>query len=286
MATWHPPIPAGKLYSGPAIKLGSALAMLIWCYDGIQRDGTIEVQLEQVQHELGVSYRTIKDWWRLLKSGPFFCEQIDRGRRGWVVRMADDWIDWHVMNNNYPRQGQSSAPQEQVSRTDEGQESALEERQGPVKAPSRPDEGRNSALENSAYKVLHDDQNPERVGGKSKHALSPAVCLYFEFYPGETLSARQIAEIDRRITDLKRFRRALEYWTANRHRAQSIGKICDRHDEEATGPPGATGTPGKNGHRMAESRPALQPFISPTPPDTKPTGESIKAILEARKQKP
>jgi hypothetical protein len=148
MATWHPPIPAERLYSPAALDLGPALAMLIWCYDNINRDGTIEVQLPQVTTDIGKPYGTIKDWWRMLRMGPFFCEQIDRGRRGWVVRMSEDWIDWHVMANNYP------------SKLDESRDVSLENGQVPVKAASKPSESRDVSLETSAYKVLHHDQNP------------------------------------------------------------------------------------------------------------------------------
>lgn len=279
MATWHPPIPAAKLYSEPALKLGPALAMLIWCYDGIQRDGTIEIRLESVQQELNVSYRTIKEWWKLLKAGPFFCELIDKGKKGWVVRMADDWVDWHVMSNNYPRQGRNSALEEEntsSSRPDEGQESALDAAQGPVKARSRPDEGRNSALEEPAYKEDHHDQESERVGGNSKHAPphSPFVLAYFSTYPSETLSADQIDEIDKRITDLKRWKQALRYWSTNGHRSRSIGKICDRYDEEGT----------QNGHRPAGRAPpvAAQPW---KPAEGALSGAALQEAIAARTKK-
>lgn len=145
---WHPPIPAERLYSPDALDLGPALAMLVWCYDNIERDGRVEIQLNKLAVEFGKSYRTIKDWWSALRAGPFFCEQIDRGKRGWVVRMSEDWVDWHVMANNYP------------SRPNEGRNTALENGQVPVKSPSSPDEGQNIALESSAYKVLQHDQNP------------------------------------------------------------------------------------------------------------------------------
>lgn len=107
---------------------------------------------------------------------------------------------------------------------------------------------------------------------------SPAVSLYFEFYPGETLDANQIGEINRRITDLKRWRKALSYWTANRHRARSIGKICDRYDEEAIGPPG------RNGHRPTEARPPPQPVAPTIPADAHTTDETARRLVAMRKQ--
>lgn len=172
MATWHPPIPAGRLYSSDALDLGPALAMLVWCYDNIERDGTIEIQLNKLAVEFGKSYRTIKDWWAALRAGPFFCETIDRGKRGWIVRLADDWIDWHVMANNYPSrpgQGQDTA----LDDKGEGKNSALEARQVPVKSRSSPDEGQNTALEASAYKVDHHDQNPSSSKGGDERKKKP-----------------------------------------------------------------------------------------------------------------
>jgi len=172
MATWHPPIPAGKLYSEPALELGPALALLIWCYDGVQRNGVIEVSLDQAMREIGKPYRTIKDWWKALRSGPFFSELRDCGRKGWVARMADDWLDWHIMERNYPQfEGRNSALEENASKPGEGQDAALENAQGPLKARSRPDEGRNSALEGPAYKVLHDDQESKRESENHDNAV-------------------------------------------------------------------------------------------------------------------
>lgn len=157
MAPWSPPIPSGKLYSEPALKLGPALAMLLWCYDGVQQGGTVEVSLEKAAKGIGKPYRTIKEWWHLLREGPFFSELKDCGHKGWLVRMADDWLDWRVMVNNYP-EGQQSALETPPSSPDKGQSTALETAQGPLKARSRPDEGQKVALEEPAYKVLHNDQ--------------------------------------------------------------------------------------------------------------------------------
>jgi hypothetical protein len=61
---WHPPIPSGKLYSPDALTLGPALALLIWCYDGIQRDGTVEIRLDRAAEDMQVPYRTVRNWWQ------------------------------------------------------------------------------------------------------------------------------------------------------------------------------------------------------------------------------
>jgi len=258
MATWHPPIPANKLYSEPALKLGPALAMLVWCYDGIQQDSTIEIRLESIQQELNVSYRTIKDWWKLLKEGPFFCEQIDRGKRGWVVRMADDWIDWHVMGNNYPnsrpRQGQNSAPNDQKvpsSRPTEGQESDLEGRQGPVKAPSRTGEGQSSALEKPAYKEDQQDQESKSHGGSedrdgTARTHPPQVATLLEIFPEATISVEQTDDLCS-ISNLALWREVLMTWRANGYKPR-IGNLLDRyHKEQANGTHQSQRSTDKNG---------------------------------------
>lgn len=159
MATWHPPIPAKKLYSKEALDLGAGLALLIWCYDGIERDGHVDIELNKLTAEFSVSYRTMKDWWAALRDGPFFRKKEDRGRKGWRVWLANEWIDWHVMGNNYPDvEGQNIA----LEQNDEGPLITLEELEVPLKSRSSPAEGQNIALENSAYKEDQHDQKSER----------------------------------------------------------------------------------------------------------------------------
>lgn len=261
---WHPPIPASKLYSEPALKLGPALALLVWCYDRINRDGTIEIKLESAATDIGKPYGTIRDWWRMLREGPFFSELTDKGRRGWAVRMDRDWIDWHVMGNNYPVNAEMSAPSQRRNVSANGFESSV------TVASTRRD-SRDVSDEGSAYKVLQDDQNP---GGERKQseAHSPAVKIYFEFYPNETLDANQIEEINKRITDLPRWKKALRYWTANKHRPRSIGKICDRYDEEA------------NGHKPTERAPPV-PTQTWKPPDDALSGAALQEAIAARTKK-
>lgn len=210
--------------------------MLIWCYDGVQRDGTIEVSLERATTDIGKPYRTIKEWWRQLREGPFFTEIKDRGHKGWLVRMADEWLDWHVMANNYPnRQGQDIAPKQETPRPTQGQSAALEVPQGPPKDASRTRQGQNTALEHSRNKVLHDDQNPESVNEfADSPARTPAVSLYFEFYPNEMLDPNNVADINRTVTDLKRWREVLKYWRGNGYRAKSVPKMLDRYSSGIT----------------------------------------------------
>lgn len=122
---WVPPIPAEKLYSPPALALGPALAMLVWCYDDVARDGTIKIDLNRAMQDMGKPYRTIKDWWRTLRAGPFFVAVRDRGRLGYEATFHRDWIEWRVMFANYPMllQGRDLALEGGLI---EGQDSALE----------------------------------------------------------------------------------------------------------------------------------------------------------------
>lgn len=114
----------------------------------------------------------------------------------------------------------------------------------------------------------------EREVGDSQQAPphSPFVLAYFSTYPNETLSADQIEEINRRVTDLKRWKRALHYWSTNGHRARSIGKICDRYDEEAAG---------RNGHERGPPIP-VQPW---KPPEDALSGQALKDAIAARTKK-
>jgi hypothetical protein len=134
------------------MKLGAGLALLIWCYDGVERDGTVKIELGKATTALGMSYRTVKDWWKLISEGPFFSSVKDRGKLGYVATFNRDWIEWRVMATNYP-----------TVQDGEGQNTALEETnipaQGPVKAPSRPDDGQIAALDGRMYKVLHTNKD-------------------------------------------------------------------------------------------------------------------------------
>lgn len=102
MASWQPPIPAGALYSPDAVALGPGLALLAWCYDQVERDGSLLISLERAAAELGKPYGTVRDWWKGLKGGPFFAEITPKGRQGWLVRFTPRWLDWRLLQHNYP----------------------------------------------------------------------------------------------------------------------------------------------------------------------------------------
>ena len=153
MAPWQPPIPAGALYSPPALQLGAGLALLAYCYDSVERNGWLSINMRAAAEELNAPYSTLKDWWRLLKEGPFFSERRDRGKAGWRVRFADDWLDWRSTALDPSRRDEggstvleatSTAP----SRRDEGGSTVLDHGEGAVKAASRLGEGASTVLEN------------------------------------------------------------------------------------------------------------------------------------------
>lgn len=213
---WHPPIPAGKLYSEPALNLGSGIALLAWCYDGVRRDGTIEVSLEKAASELNRPYRTIKDWWKQLRSGPFFCELIDRGKRGWVAKLADDWLDWHIMSNNYPQL--------------QGRNNVFDDVQGPVKAPSRPGEGRNNVFDDRMYKEDHHDQESEGEwidsASEEPPPTHPAIAVYVSTTKVKPprISAEMIAS---QVTDLPRWEKEIKRWLASGHKPNNVTGMLD-----------------------------------------------------------
>ena len=99
---WQPPIPSGALYSAPAIALGPGLALLAWCYDQVERDGSLQVSLEKAAADIGKPYGTVRDWWRDMKDGPFFAETVPQGRKGWRATFKRKWIDWRINERNYP----------------------------------------------------------------------------------------------------------------------------------------------------------------------------------------
>jgi len=233
MRRWHPPVPAGKLYSGPALDIGPALAMLLWCYDGIQRDGTIEVSIETAALEIGKPYRTVKDWWKQLREGGFFAEMKDHGRNGWTVRLADEWIDWRIMAHNYPdNEGRKAA----LEQENEGQKTAPDTAQVPLKSRSSPGEGRKAALETSAHKVLIDSDQAESHGGsedqdRTRRTHPPAVATLFEIFPDATISREQGDDVCSTVTDVAFWREVLVTWKANGYKPR-IGNLLDRYQKD------------------------------------------------------
>ena len=303
MATWHPPIPAGKLYSEDAIKLGSALAMLVWCYDGVQRGGTLEVSIEKAAQELNTPYRTVKEWWRLLRQGPFFSKQVDRGKRGWVVTMADEWLDWHVMNNNYPPvQGQEKDVVEQShadtrSKPGIGQEMALKgedtARQSPVKARSKPGIGQEMALKGSAYKVDHIDHKTGESSAKKTHEksreprtqasldfLHEGVVIWKRVTSKKYISPVSATLIAKTVTDYAYWEKCVSGWVLAGNKPDNVQGMVDWYEHPGRMEQRQNG----NGRRPdpVDNRPALEPF---KPPVSKPSfAEVAKRYKEQIKE--
>jgi hypothetical protein len=216
MTTWHPPIPAGALYSDAALALGPGLALLAWCYDHVQKGGAIEVSLEKAGRDIGKPYGTIRDWWRMLREGPFFCEQIDRGKRGWIVRMADDWLDWHVMTNNYP-----DTVNAEMSALTERRDVSGEDVQSSVKAASKQRQRRNVSVEPSAYKVLHDTQKSDTHGAIDRNSffVTIAEACQIDLKLCTDRQKGQIAQTVKKLTKVgktpEEIPKVLNYWYTN-----------------------------------------------------------------------
>jgi len=101
MGTWHPPIPADAVYRDEVDTLGSGLRLLWYCYNCLERDGTLILSLTVASEALGKKYETVRNWWQLLKKTGIVSVLEDRGHSGYLLRMCDAWIDWHVLDNNY-----------------------------------------------------------------------------------------------------------------------------------------------------------------------------------------
>lgn len=164
---WIPPIPYGALYSPPARKLGSALALLGWCYDNVTTNGWVEMNLQEIAGELDTPYRTIKLWWQALRTSEFIAEVQDRGRRGLNVRLADDWIDWRVLNARRPQTEQSIGngadirPSEVKNEPDMGQQTAPYSQNGQEMGRKWDGNGADIRPSALAYKGTHDSQESE-----------------------------------------------------------------------------------------------------------------------------
>lgn len=112
MGKWHPPIPAEAVYSDEVDALGPGLRLLWYCYNCLERDGTLVLSLTAASDALGKKYETVRNWWQLLKVSGIVSVLEDRGRSGYLLRIHDDWIDWHVLNNNYTNAQRANMPVE------------------------------------------------------------------------------------------------------------------------------------------------------------------------------
>ncbi len=171
--TWHPPIPTG-LATDTAVrelKYKMALHLLLYCYDDVRRDGTVKISLKEVARELQEPYETVRRWWRSLLDGPFFAKQRDCGRNGWEVQFAPDWIDWHVMSNNYQRSPMNGEAKPETPST-ETERSPMNEQKLNITASFNPERSPVN-VEKPAYKVLHDDHESGGGGNNFKGSSPP-----------------------------------------------------------------------------------------------------------------
>lgn len=157
MKKWQPPIPAGALCSPDAIAINTALPLLGWCYDQVQRDGWLDIDLHEVAGAIEVPYHTVKKWWADLKNSSFITEVNKHGRNGMRVRLADDWLDWrsrdtqHSVSNPVPNTEQSGLNRDLI---------------GTGMVP-------NMVPNKSSNKVLNNDQESEGSGGDKRPRRTP-----------------------------------------------------------------------------------------------------------------
>lgn len=229
--TWQPPIPAGALYSKPARELGPALALLAYCYDIVQRDGSFDLVLREAADDMETDYRTMRRWWKEITNGPFFCEVTDRGRRGYHVRFKDGWLDWRVLLARKPKD--FKAGNEPEIRTD----LTLEDFQGQKWAENEPKMRSDLSSEQSMYKedqLDHESStsSPDQTSGGD---VDDFVKKLLREFPIGRSTARKIALTG---ADYETVRRSLEN-NGDPSDPRTYGKILDR----IMGAPPETGKP-------------------------------------------
>lgn len=178
---WHPPIPSEAVYSTEVAQLGAGIRLLWYVYNKVLRDGTVEFSPKAASSALSVPYETVRNWWQLLRESGIVSVEQDKGKNGFILRVGDEWLDWHVMAANYP----GAAPVQRSNMPVETQdESASIDFQRPdltaetaersVNGFSTVGQRSNTTVEGSAYKVLMDDQNPPPPPTPSAPEPAPA----------------------------------------------------------------------------------------------------------------
>ena len=165
---WHPPIPSEAVYSTEVAQLGAGIRLLWYVYNKVLRDGTVEFSPKAASSALSVPYETVRNWWQLLRDSGIVSVEQDKGKNGFILRVGDDWLDWHVMAANYP----GAAPVQRSNTTVEAQDKpastdfqrpdlTAETAERSVNGFSTVGQRSNTTVEGSAYKVLIDsDQAP------------------------------------------------------------------------------------------------------------------------------
>jgi hypothetical protein len=176
---WHPPIPAG-IATNPAVqhmRFKTALQLLLYCYDDVQRSGWVNVNLKEAAGELGEPYETVRRWWRELREGPFFTELQDHGRKGWAARFSDEWVDWHVLSNNFERSPMNGKP-ENVIVSSTFERSPMNDDAVSIRYSDRSEE-------------KHTQEREREDRDRTARSLSPAVEIYKQAFPQVRLSKKQ-----------------------------------------------------------------------------------------------
>lgn len=249
MATWQPPIPSGALYSAAATALGPGLALLAWCYDRVERDGCVQVFLEKAAADIGKPYGTVRDWWKDMKGSeekpsPFFSDITPQGRKGWRVKFKTKWIDWRIVERDYPERRDFSGENEDTAEI-------------PAVKPGEPktsDEDTNDEVlsdfsslfdrrdisdQTSGNKVLMiTDQatvsgalnaprkTPAKGRNRDPNQQHPACLLFFE-KTGYRPNRQQAADIASIVIDIDLWAKAMAAWLGKGNRTNDANGMLD-----------------------------------------------------------
>lgn len=276
---WHPPIPAGLATSPNIHSLQSraAVVLLLYCYDSVGRDGRATINLKEAALAIEEPYETVRRWWRELRAGPFFCEQIDRGRIGWSVKFADDWIDWHVLSNNFQRSPMNV------------EENSIDVERPPMNG-EEPSIGFSinferppMNVEGSAYKVLSisDQTRESEEQDRTSRALSPAVAAYYKAFPQVRLTKKQQAIITELVGDgverLECWREVIQdYELTPNWKPENLGNMRSRFDAKLQHRQN-----GRGRNHAEPARPLIPIATSSIPTDANSRAETARKAREA-----
>lgn len=279
---WHPPIPSEAVYSIEVAQLGAGLRLLWYLYNKVQRDSTVEFSPRVASESLSVPYDTVRNWWQALRPLGIVTVEQDRGKKGYVLRFDDDWIDWHVMAANYP----GAAPVQRSNMTTETVER-------PVNGFSMDFQRSNIPVEEPAYKVLMDyhesppppptESQPPRAnaaiavgGGGGRWRSHPVYQLFVQPKYG-------ILSADRLMPDWQdappdQVQKLLERLYAQHYSANAPNQVAGRMYRALQAGPGALLKP--------PARAAPAPAAAPAVPVPRTDTRAIAAIfLEGRNGK-
>ena len=93
---WIAPMPAGVQREPAVLRLGAGVVLLLHCYEVVEkRDGRVTLRLRDLAAEYGVSYGTLKGWWRKLVDEGIVEDIQQHGHSGVSGRIAAAYIEWH-----------------------------------------------------------------------------------------------------------------------------------------------------------------------------------------------